>query len=96
MLTAIRNICSTIFDYDEHRFGREESMEASIYHKQFCYDCGASWRTNLQIVDGQPRCEFCRLGNSTPRLSRFARVRGAISRLIAPRQQDISILKSEI
>jgi hypothetical protein len=71
-------------------------MEASIYHKQFCYDCGATWRTNLQTVDGKLRCEFCRLGNSTPPPSRFARVRGAISRLMAPRQQDLSILKSEI
>jgi hypothetical protein len=26
MLTATRNICSTIFHYDEHRLGREESM----------------------------------------------------------------------
>lgn len=90
MLTAIRNIWIFISNYDEHRFGREESMESSMYHKRFCYECGATWRTDLKSVGDKLLCEFCRLGNSTPRISLGTRIRGAISRLTARRGNKIS------
>lgn len=38
MLTAIRNICSTIFHYDEHRLGCEESMAENSSFKSEMVD----------------------------------------------------------
>lgn len=86
MLTAIRNICSTISDHDEHRLGHEESMEPKtlLMSDQFCRGCHQP-----HSLDENKRCEFCRREPAEPRPSLLGRIWKTLTR-----QQDISILKS--
>jgi hypothetical protein len=96
MLTAIRNICSTIFHYDEHRLGHEESMEpdTNLYPQRVCDECRAKWRTNLKPVGDRQLCEFCRQGNAItqPEPHILLRFGSALARLIAPRTEKYSII----
>ena len=88
MLTAIRNIYSIVTNYDERRLGSEESMEPRKVDMsdQFCRGCHLP-----HSLDEDKKCEFCRRGAIQPRVSVFTRIWKAI---VAPRQQDISILKN--
>lgn len=94
MLTAIRNIWTTIFHYDELRLGHEESFymepKTILLSDQFCRGCHQP-----HSLDENKRCEFCRRDPVEPRVSLFTLIGRAISGLISrPRQQDISIIRN--
>lgn len=89
MLTEIWNI---VFHYDEHRLGREESMEPRKVElsDQFCRGCHQPHK-----LDENKRCEFCRLALSkaiTRPERHLTRFRRWLADLIAPRK-GYSIIK---
>jgi nitrate/TMAO reductase-like tetraheme cytochrome c subunit len=94
MLTALRNICSTIANYDEHRLGREESMEPRKVQlsDQFCRGCHQP-----HTLDENKRCEFCRRtmvkAMTRPGPHLLTRFRMRLAAVIAPKQETYSLFK---